>query len=429
MWIRDKNKAWIKTRVFLSFWIFIIIFTNIFAILLYVFVEKSFIENLKESIETEYKNITEIIRNEKTQLLQISEEETNRIKELWLFFYIWNNEKSIIENYYLWYFVYWENIIFRQDFDWYNILIWKNIRDLNKFKQNIIDITIILNIFWLFITFIISYFVTNRVLNPLIRLAKYISNYDITENKTLILNKYWDSEIWLITEALNKFIWETKEILESHKYFIQDTSHELKTPLMQITSNIELIEWKIKDPEVKEKFENIKISIENINNIISNLGFLMRWSEKSIKKELLDVGKYLKEFIKNFKYDTKEKNIKIIVNETEKLTLENNTYYLDRLFWNLISNAIFYNNWDNTITITVYNNKVTIEDEWIWIEETDLKRVFNRFYRNNNSDSYNNDWSGLGLAIVKKIADSFGWKITIESKLWKWTKVELKVTS
>ncbi|MDR2640894.1 MAG: hypothetical protein LBC61_06460 [Candidatus Peribacteria bacterium] len=64
--------------------------------------------------------------------------------------------------------------------------------------------------------------------------------------------------------------------MDSHKHFIQDTSHELKTPLMQITSNIEILEYKIKDADTKEKLESIKLSIENINEIISNLGFLMR---------------------------------------------------------------------------------------------------------------------------------------------------------
>lgn len=426
MWTKEKNKAWIKTRVFLSFWIFIIIFINIFTTLLYVFVEKSFIKNLKVSIETEYKNITEIIKSEKSQILQIPEDETEKIKKLWLFFYVWNNESAVIENYQLWYYVYWENVIFRGDFDWYNILIWKNIWDLNKLKQNVIDITILLNVFWLFITFIISYFVTNRVLKPLIILAKYISNYDITENKGLIPNKYWTSEIWVITEALNKFIWKTKEIIDSHKHFIQDTSHELKTPLMQITSNIEILEYKIKDADTKEKLESIKLSIENINEIISNLGFLMRWSEKFIKKEQIDVAQYLKEFIKNFKYDLKAKNIKIVINEVEKLIIENNYYYIDRLFGNLISNSIFYNNWNNTITITIYSNKITIQDQWIWMEEEDLKKVFNRFYRSNNSSLYNDDWSGLWLAIVKKIVDTFGRKISIKSEKWKWTEVEIE---
>lgn len=390
-----------------------------------MFVDRSFFSNLGNEINIEYKNIIEIIKNKESQIIQVPKSEIDKMEDLWLFFYIWSNDKSIIENYKLWYFIYWENIIFRWDYDWYNILIWKNIADLNRFKQNIIEITVLLNIFWLFIILAISYLVTNRILRPLIKLSKYISNYDINEDKTSIINKYWNSEIWLITESLNKFIWETREIIESQKSFIQDSSHELKTPLMQIQSNIELMEDKIKDEETKERLESIKISIENINDIVSNLSFLTNQDKKSIKKEQIDILKYLKEFIKNFKYTIKEKNIKIEVKEVEKLIIENNTYYLDRLFWNLISNSIFYNNWNNTIKITIFSDKVTIEDKWIWIEEDNLKRIFNRFYRNNNSNLYNTEWSGLGLTIVKKITDSFGWNIEIESEVGKGTIVSL----
>ena len=420
-----KSKFWIKTRVFLSFGFFILIFTNIFALLLSIFVEKSFIENLKDSIETEYQNLQKIIDDSNTEIIQIPSNEAERMDKEWLFFYIWYNDLSVIKNYNIGFFVYWENIIFRGDYKWYNILVWKNIADLNRFKRNLVETNILLNIFWLFITFVISYFVTNRVLRPLIRLSKYISEYDMDEDKLFIVNRYWSSEIWLITESLNKFIWKVKETLISQKFFIQDANHELKTPLMQIQTNIELMEDDINDEKNIKRLENIKVSIENINQILSNLWFLVRWEEKTVSKEKIDLYDYLKDFIWNFELEAKKKNINFILKEDEKLIIENNKYYLDRLFWNLISNSISYNDWSNNIEITISWKCVTIRDEWIWIKEEDLSRVFNRFYRNKDSDIFNNKWSGLWLTIVKTIVDSFWWDIKIESEEWKYTKITL----
>lgn len=420
-----KSKFGIKTRVFLSFWFFIILFTNIFSLLMYIFVEKSFILNVQENISLEYNNIKKIIDETDTILINLNSSEVERIENAGLFFYIWYNDKSIIENYNLWTFVYWNNIIFRWDYDWYNILIWKNINDLNNFKKNLLETNVLLNIFGLFITFTISYFVTNRILRPLTSLSKYISSYNIEDNKTFIINKYWSSEIWLITDSLNKFIRKVKETFDSQKFFIQDASHELKTPLMQIESNIELLELDIKDKKSLERLENIRLSVENINQVISNLSFLVRWKEQEVQKQKINIGEYLNNFVSNFEVEAKKKNIKIELIEEEKIELENNVYYLDRLFWNLISNSISYNEWNNTIKITIKANQVIIEDEWIWIDETERLRIFNRFYRSKNSWLYNCSWSGLGLSIVKTITDSFSWGIEIESELWKFTRITL----
>lgn len=419
------NKFWIKTRVFLSFWFFIIIFTNIFSLLMYIFVEKSFVNNIQTNIELEFLNLQKVIDDSNSNIIQVPSEEIEKMDSEWIFYYIWYNDLSVIENYDLWFYMYWENIIFRWDYKWYNILIWKNISDLNKFKNTLLETNLLLNVFWLFITFVISYFVTNRVLRPLTKLSKYISDYELDEDKMFIINRYWSSEIWLITDSLNKFIKKVKDTLDSQKFFIQDASHELKTPLMQIQTNIELIEEDIKDEKNLKRLDNIKDSIDNINEILSNLWFLVRWQEKVVAKERIDIYEYIQNLVKKFEEDAKKKKIKFNIVEEEKLIIENSDYYLDRLFGNLISNSISYNEWNNTIDIIISWKSVIIKDEGIWIKEEDKKRIYNRFYRNRNSDIYNNMWSGLWLTIVKNIVDSFGWNISILSEEWKYTKITI----
>jgi signal transduction histidine kinase len=70
---------------------------------------------------------------------------------------------------------------------------------------------------------------------------------------------------------LNKFIIKIRSIFDSQKEFIRDVSHELKTPLMQIDSSIELLENKLEDRENIKRLDSIKESVENINNLISKL--------------------------------------------------------------------------------------------------------------------------------------------------------------
>ena len=275
------------------------------------------------------------------------------------------------------------------------------------------------------ILIVMVYLITNRLLKPLIELSKFISKYDITKNKELIKNNYWDSEIWLITDAINNLISKSKNILESQKRFIQDSSHELKTPLMQIDSNIELLEEKIEDEKILKKLENIKKSSENINKIVSNLWFILRWEENFQNTEKIDIYKYLNNLVKWFYSIANEKNIQINIEKIEDLEIENNTYFLDRLFGNLIQNAIFYNNWNSEIKIEIFKSKVILKDNWVWIKKDELEKIFDRFYRNSDSNIYNKNWSWLGLTIVKKICDDFGWEINISSEIWVWSTFEI----
>lgn len=420
-----KTKFWIKTRVFLTFGFFIIITTNIFATFLYIFVEKSFIQNMQSNINTEYNNIKDIIDNSENKIIKLTEKEEESLADKGLFLVIGLDDKNIINKYKIWWYVYEDNYIFRNDYSWYNIIIWKNIRDLLGIKKYIIDTTLLLNIFWLFITFFISYFVTNRVLKPLLKLSKYIRNYDLNEDKKFIINKYWSSEIGQITDSLNSFISKVKENLQAQKNFIQDTSHELKTPLMQIETNIELIEDKIEDNKIKQKLENIKNSTRNIDKIVSNLWFILRWDEKIIKKQKINIWDYLKDFVKNYEELAKSKNIKIKIIQKQELIIENNSYYLDRLFGNLISNSIYYNEWNNEIKIIIEEKSIQIIDNWIWIEKEELNKIFSRFYRNKNSNIYDEQWNWLWMTIVKKICDKFAWNINIESQPNNWTNIKI----
>lgn len=421
-----KNKLWIKSRIIISFSLLIIITVNIFAYLLYVFIEKNFIENIYISIQDEFQAITSFIDLQNTEIFSLPKNELEKIDSLNLFINIWNNDKTLIENYKLWFSnSNNEEIIFRWDYKWYNIIIGKKISDLKNIQKNFINLSIILNICTILFTVIISYFITSQALKPLSNLTKYLNDFDIKTNQKWILNNFWKSEIWIFTNSLNKFIYKIKHNFDSQKDFIQDVSHELKTPLMQIESSIELLETKFTKKEDIEKINSIKEIIDNINMLISNLWFILRWEEFHARKEKINMYEYLKKLIEKYQTLACEKNIEIKIENSYDLTIENNIYYLDRLFWNIILNAILYNNWNNQIKIIVSKSSVEIKDMWIWIRKEDLSKIYNRFYRNNNSKLYYKNWNGLWLAIVKKICEIFWWKITIDSVEWIWSTFKI----
>lgn len=425
---KTKNKFWIKIRVFLSFTLFIIIVVNIFVYFLYLFVISNIEKNIKTSIYNEYETITTFIDLQKTNIFSLPKYELEKLNNLWFYFYIWNNDLNLQKKHNLWFKKDENKVVFRWDYRWYNIIIWKITNDLKNLKKEFINIVLLLNIFLILTIFILSYYITKQSLKPLFNLTKALYNYNYSNNKQkLINNNYWNTEIWKLIDSINNFIKNNNKILENQKKFIQDVSHELKTPLMQIESNIELIEDKITQEKIKIKLKQIKSSTEDISNIVSNLWFILRWEEIIKVKQEINLYKYFQELIKKYIELAKNKNIEIKLIKNSELIVKNNSYYLDRLFWNIISNSIFYNDWNNEIKIIIWEKSIEIIDEWIWIEPEEINKIFDRFYRNKNSNLYYNSWNWLGLVIVKKISNLFWWELKIESKKWKWTKILIKI--
>ena len=425
---KTKNKFWIKIRVFLSFTLFIIIIVNIFVYFLYLFVVSNIEKNIKTSIYNEYETITTFIDLQKTNIFSLPKYELEKLNNLWFYFYIWNNDLNLQKKYDLWFKKNENKVVFRWDYRWYNIIIWKITNDLKNLKKEFINIALLLNIFLILTIFILSYYITKKTLKPLFDLTNILYNYNYSNNKQkLINNNYWNTEIWKLIDSINNFIKNNNKILENQKDFIQDVSHELKTPLMQIESNIELIEDKITQEKIKNKLKQIKTSTEDISNIVSNLWFILRWEDVVKVKQEINLYKYFQEFIKKYIELAKNKNIEIKLIKNSELIIKNNTYYLDRIFWNIISNSIFYNDWNSEIKIIIWEKHIEIIDQWIWIESEEINKIFDRFYRNKNSNLYYSSWNWLGLVIVKKISNLFWWGLKIESKKWKWTKILIKI--
>jgi len=430
-----KNKLSIKSKIFISFTISIIIIVNIFAIFLFNTTKQNIISQNKKAIFNEFENIKTFIDLQKTWIFILPQVEIEKINNLWFYLFLWNNDKKLQEKYKLGFIKTSDSIVFRWDYNNYNIIIGKKLIELNNFEKSFYEKLIFLNLFLIIFSFLVSYLITKYSLADLEKLTKYLNNYNFKTKNKLLKNNYKNTEIGQLTESVNNFIKQNNEILESQKNFIQDVSHELKTPLMQIESNIELIEdkpplaplWEGGRNSFYRRLEQIKNSLKDINNIVSNLWFILRWEEVLKNKENINIYEYFEKLIKNYENLAKRKNIKFKIIKNYDLVLENNTYYLDRLFWNLISNAIAYNKGNNEIQIIIDKNKIEIIDQWIWIEKRELEKIFSRFYRNKNSTLYYDSWNWLWLVIVKKIINMFGWEIKVESEIWKGTKFIIKI--
>lgn len=212
--------------------------------------------------------------------------------------------------------------------------------------------------------------------------------------------------------------------------FIANASHELKTPITSITgfSEILLMNEDNYDELTKKYLKIINKESNRMTRIINDMLYLSNLKERENQPiEIQNID--LEELVDGVLLDLESKIIKknISVSKTiNHLSIENNYDMLKHIVSNIVENAIKYNKENGTINITCKNKKNTIdliiEDSGIGMDSKNVDKIFDRFYREDESHNRKKSGSGLGLNIVKQISEIINAKIKVESELNKGTK-------
>ncbi len=224
-------------------------------------------------------------------------------------------------------------------------------------------------------------------------------------------------------------ITKIKKLENIRREFVANVSHELKTPVTTIKGYVETIENITKDIEQKKFLKIISNHTNRLNSIIDDLLLLSKIEEKEdvlnldLKDEKLKpVLELAKENCNGF---LNEKNIKVKINCLDTISIKQNHRLLQEAIFNILNNSIKYSSENSLITVDVINNKDNIEikitDQGIGIDEKHLDRLFERFYRVDESRSRDVGGTGLGLSIVKHIIQMHNGKIKVDSVIDKGT--------
>lgn len=249
---------------------------------------------------------------------------------------------------------------------------------------------------------------------------------DIEQNYFKNLNQYWIFTTVLFL-VLIIYVYSVVLMLKQKKYtelqkdFINNMSHEFKTPLASIliASNYVKKQNEIKDNPKLKKYNQIVVNQTNkLNEHIEKILYVAKTESKQMlidksKFELKPVLDLVKENIL-LKYD-KEIDIDIIVTKT--LILKADEFHIYNILFNLVDNAVKYSGLSPKIEIVVteINQQLSIQikDNGCGIPTKDLPFIFDKFYRVTRQDIKNIEGFGIGLSYVKKICDLHRWKITI----------------
>lgn len=215
---------------------------------------------------------------------------------------------------------------------------------------------------------------------------------------------------------------EADRIHEVRRDFVANISHELKTPIGALSLLSEAVLSAKDDPEAVTKFatrmqHEAKRLTELVQEII-NLSRLQDSDPLQVAHEL-EVGDLVREAVDRCKTTSEARNILVSITDDQDAVVLGDREQLIMALHNLIENAINYSP-DSTkvsVTIKIENEivEIAVTDQGIGIPESELERIFERFYRVDPARSRETGGTGLGLSIVKHVATKHGGEVRVWS--------------
>jgi two-component system phosphate regulon sensor histidine kinase PhoR len=212
------------------------------------------------------------------------------------------------------------------------------------------------------------------------------------------------------------------------KEFLQNLSHELKTPIFSIQGYVDtLLAGALNNNEVNIKFlQRTAMNIERLVSLVDDLDQISRLEsgELLLQQNNFVIQDLVKEIYESLMWKAEEKQVQLIIKKGCESPL---AVYADRekirqVLVNLIENAIKYGKQNGVVEASFYkvadkNVLIEISDDGAGIAEEHLPRIFERFYRTDAARSRKIGGSGLGLAICKHIVEAHYQSIHVRSKL------------
>lgn len=239
--------------------------------------------------------------------------------------------------------------------------------------------------------------------------------FDITERKE-IENKLVEAKL------------QAEKINRAKSDFIANISHDLRTPLHTVLGTAELLKLKPHLPEQEEHIDAVIQSGETLLKLVENiLNFSkLEQGEITLNNEPFNLKALIEDAVTTLGKQACEKSIEIFVNYSELIprTVSSDVDAIRRILINLLGNAIKFTD-EGQIVIAVEPVKINnedlilnliVKDTGIGIPKSELKLIFDRFYRVDPSYKGKYKGTGLGLAITKKLIDNLKGHITVESE-------------
>ncbi|MCA1062935.1 HAMP domain-containing histidine kinase [Rossellomorea aquimaris] len=297
------------------------------------------------------------------------------------------------------------------------------IQPLNRYEnimQNLFWMMTITGILALLISAVIGYSMARSFVRPLNSLSETMRSIERKGFHERVEIVKAHDEISELSQIFNKMMSQIEKSFQQQQQFVEDASHELRTPIQVLEGHLALLNrWGKKDPTILE--ESLQVSLEELERVKRLISELLELSRTDREKfdfqnAQAHAQNVVDKVIRDFQFLHQEHEFSCLDELDHEASVFILPRHLEQILIILLDNAVKYSEKHSKIEVKLMEHEgevvIEVKDEGIGIPNEDLPKIFDRFYRVDKARSRENGGYGLGLAIASKLIQKYDGEIT-----------------
>jgi signal transduction histidine kinase len=309
------------------------------------------------------------------------------------------------------------------------------VRELNSYKKMMDHLFMVMSIFGIaaiLLSALSGFFLAKQLLRPIRDLSAAMKKIKENGFQERMEGYKQKDELTDLSNLFNEMMDVIEQSFIQQKQFVEDASHELRTPVSVLEGHLSLLNrWGKKDPAILE--ESLQASLQEVTRLKKLVVDLLELTRAENLRgpfllESIYIEPVLEQTVKNIELLHPEFQIELIIEKLLK-PVRITEQHLQQILIILLDNAVKYSGKNKKIIIkakySVQETIITVEDFGIGIPDQNVEDIFNRFFRVDKARSSEMRGTGLGLSIAKRLVEKYKGNITVESEEGKGTKVKV----
>jgi len=301
--------------------------------------------------------------------------------------------------------------------------------DLIVYLAGILQLFFLSGLVVMMLAFIAVYYITRRLVHPLNAMVSATKRYAKGDFRYRV-NTPENDELRLLAEAFNSMAISLATLEASRRSFVANVSHELKTPMTSIGGFIDgMLDGTIAPEDHGKYLQLVSGEVQRLSRLVTGMLNLSKIEagELQMKRVSFDVSELLFTTLLSFERIIAARQIELVgLDELGSQTVAGDRDLLTQVLYNLIDNAVKFTPPGGQIELHVTQerdlNRIALRNTGVGVSSEELARIFERFYKTDQSRSYDTKGAGLGLYLAKTIVTMHGGTIEASSDGESWTE-------